>query len=265
MKLRFCATTARRRAPGYNSLLKEEPMLKRLMFGAVVCMAGVALAADAGEDVSNATKKLNDSSNYSWKQTTENAGGGGFGAGTQQGKTEKDGYTVINMTIQDNDIVVVVKGSKGALKTEDGWKTGEELAADDQGPGRFMARMVQAYKLPGVQAADTAAKLKDIKQQEDAYVADVSGKDANDLVMPFRFGRRGGGDNAQGPEISNAKATVKFWVKDGVLTKYQVHAMGTISFNGNDRDIDRTTTVEFSDIGSTKVEVPEDAKKKLGQ
>jgi hypothetical protein len=244
--------------------LKEELMLKQLMFGAVICMAGFALAADASEDVTNATKKLNDASNYSWKQSTENAGGGGFGAGTQTGKTEKDGYTVINMTMGDNDVQAVIKGNKGVLKTEDGWKTGEELA-DEQGPARFMSRILQSYKLPGAQAADTASKLKDLKQQEDAYVADVSGKDANDLVMPFRFGRRGGGgDNAQAPEISNAKATVKFWVKDGVLTKYQIHAVGTISFNGNDRDIDRTTTVEFSDVGNTKVEVPDDAKKKLG-
>ena len=38
---------------------------------------------------------------------------------------------------------------------------------------------------------------------------------------------------------------------------------GTISFNGNDVDIDRTTTVEIKDVGSTKVDVPEEANKKL--
>ena len=36
-----------------------------------------------------------------------------------------------------------------------------------------------------------------------------------------------------------------------------------VSFNGNDRDVDRTTTIEIKDIGSTKVEVLDDAKKKL--
>ena len=36
-----------------------------------------------------------------------------------------------------------------------------------------------------------------------------------------------------------------------------------MSFNGNDVDIDRTTTVAIKDIGTTKVEVPDDAKKKL--
>ena len=38
---------------------------------------------------------------------------------------------------------------------------------------------------------------------------------------------------------------------------------GKVSFNGNDRDVDRTTTVEIKDVGTTKVEVPEGAKKKL--
>ena len=38
---------------------------------------------------------------------------------------------------------------------------------------------------------------------------------------------------------------------------------GTISFNGNDFENDRTTTVEIKEVGSTKVEVPEEAKKKL--
>lgn len=36
-----------------------------------------------------------------------------------------------------------------------------------------------------------------------------------------------------------------------------------MSFNGNDREIDRTTTTEFQEIGTTQFSVPEDAKKKL--
>ena len=36
-----------------------------------------------------------------------------------------------------------------------------------------------------------------------------------------------------------------------------------MSFNGNDIDVDRDTTVEFKDIGSTKITVPDDVKKKL--
>jgi hypothetical protein len=37
-----------------------------------------------------------------------------------------------------------------------------------------------------------------------------------------------------------------------------------MQFNGNDFPNDRTTTVELKDIGTTKIEVSEEAKKKLG-
>jgi hypothetical protein len=36
-----------------------------------------------------------------------------------------------------------------------------------------------------------------------------------------------------------------------------------VSRGGNDMDMDRTTTVVISNVGTTKVEVPDDAKKKL--
>jgi hypothetical protein len=48
-----------------------------------------------------------------------------------------------------------------------------------------------------------------------------------------------------------------------VLTKYVVHVEGTMSFGGDDRQIERTTTVEIKDAGSTKVEIPDEAQKKL--
>jgi hypothetical protein len=48
-----------------------------------------------------------------------------------------------------------------------------------------------------------------------------------------------------------------------MLVKYQTHVTGTVSFNGTDRDVDRTTTTEIKDVGTTKIEVPDDAKKKL--
>jgi len=63
--------------------------------------------------------------------------------------------------------------------------------------------------------------------------------------------------------FSNAKGSVKFWVKDGALTKFQYKVTGSVSFNGNDRDVDRTTTIEIKDVGTTKVNVPDQAKKKL--
>ena len=74
------------------------------------------------------------------------------------------------------------------------------------------------------------------------------------------FGRPGA---ANAPTIRNAEGTAKFWVKDGALAKAQYHVTGSISFNRQDRDIDRTTAIEFTDVGSTKVKAPAEAKEKL--
>jgi hypothetical protein len=237
-------------------------MFRKIAFGAVVALGSIALAApDAKDDLSSAAKKLADSSNYSWKQSSE---GGGFGGGNQEGKTEKGGPTLITLTFGDNTVQVATKGQKAAIKTEEGWKTPDELGGGDggqPGPGTFIARMVQQFKAPGAQAEEYCGKLKDVKKDGDTYTSTLTGADASS-VMP-RFGRRGGGGNAQPPQMQNAKLELKFWTKDGVLNKYSYHITGTITFNGEDRDIDRTTTVEISDIGSTKVDLPDDAKKKL--
>jgi hypothetical protein len=43
----------------------------------------------------------------------------------------------------------------------------------------------------------------------------------------------------------------------------QTTVTGKMTINNEDRDINRTTTVEFKDIGSTKVDPPAEAKEKL--
>jgi hypothetical protein len=166
------------------------------------------------------------------------------------------------MTRGDNVIEAVVKGGKGAIKTPEGWQSLAEAAEGDggggQNPGRFLGRMLQNFKAPAAEAEELVAKAKDLKKDGDAYSGDLTEEGAKALLT---FGGRGGGGNA--PEISGAKGSVKFWAKDGVLSKYEYKVQGTVSFNGNDRNVDRTTTVEIKNIGSTKVEVPDDARKKI--
>ena len=232
-------------------------MFRKIAFGAVVAMGSIALAApDAKDDVTAAAKKLGDASNYSWKTTMAS---GQFNS-QQEGKTEKDGFTVLNLQFGDNTIQVVMKGKKAAIKLEDGWKTTEELAGDDQGPGRFLGPMIAAYKTPAAQAEEMAPKLKEVKKDGDVYTSELTGADAAALAP--RRGRRGGG-GGQAPQMQNAKLSLKVWVKDGVITKYSQHVTGTVNRGGDDVDIDMTTTTEISDVGSTKPDVPADAKKKL--
>ena len=235
-------------------------MKRNILFATLAVLTGSLVAANAApkDDVMAAAKKLADQSNYSWKSTVDVAGGqGGRMGGPTEGKTEKGGLTWLSMTRGENTMVAVLKGDKGALKTQDGWQSVSEAAADDQGPGRWLGRMLQTFKAPAAQAEDVAGKTKELKKDGDAIASDLTEDGAKSLLT---MGGRAGGNT---PEISDAKGSVKFWIKDGVLHKWELKVKGKVSFNGNDREVDRTTTVEIKDIGSTKIEVPEEAQKKL--
>lgn len=235
-------------------------MKTNLMVLAGVLAAASLMAADSNpkDDVTGAATALGNEPNYSWHTTTE-AGGGGFRRGPTDGKTEKGGYTMLSMSFGDNTMELVMQGTNAAVKTADnGWQSASEAAQDNGGggfnPAGFAARMGQNFKAPAAEAANLAGEAQSLAATNNTITGDLTEDGAKSLLM-FR---RGG--NAS---VTNPKGSVTFWLTDGKLTKYQVHVTGTVSFNGNDRDVDRTTTTEIKDVGSTKVEVPEDAKKKL--
>jgi hypothetical protein len=238
-------------------------MRNYLLFGTWACLAGSLLAAESGPqgEVKAAAGKLADKSGYSWKTTVAVPEGSQFRPGPTEGKTEKEGFTCVMMTRGDTTTEAFLKGGKGAIKTADGWQSLAEAtqAGDGQrGRGMFLARRLQNFRVPAAEAEDLVAQTKDLKKDGDVYTGTLTEDGAKAYLM---FGPRpGGGD---GPAISNAKGSVKFWLKEGVLSKYEYQVQGTVSFGGNDRDMDRTTTVEIKDVGATKVDLPEDARKKL--
>jgi hypothetical protein len=237
-------------------------MKKNLLCGLTILAAGSLLAADSNpkDDVVKAASALGGAANYSWHADVTSPGGARF-TGPTDGKTEKGGCTWISVTRGDNTTQALFKGTNGAIHTADnGWQSLKEATTDNGGgfnPTMFFARMLQNYKTPDVQAADLANHAKDLTAGTNGISGDLTEDGAKSLLT---FGRPGGGD---GPTISNPKGSVTFWITDGKLTKYQFHVTGTVSFDGNDRDVDRTTTTEIKDVGTTKIEVPDEAKKKM--
>ena len=259
-------------------------MKRNLLLAAVLMTAGSLLAADAKDEVASAAKKLAAAASYSWSSMTTNAnpgggggggngggGGGGQGRGNRggggpmSGMTEKGGYTVMTFGAGDNAMKGVMKGEKGAMQTQDGWQSIAELTSDNGGGGggggfnrsMMMARRLQNLKAPAAEVEAMLPKLKSLTKADDGYAGEMTEEGAKAMMT---FGGRGGGN---GPEISDAKGAVKIWVKDGTLSGYETHVTGTMSFNGNDIKRDTKTKVEIKDVGTTKVEVPEEAKKKL--
>lgn len=257
-------------------------MKKLLLPCLVAALAATTSPAAPADDISAAAKKLSDASGYSWSATTEMVNSQ-FTSGPTSGKTEKGGFTVVTRSFNGNDMVSVSKGEQFVMQNQEGaWVTREELmaqfgggaggggganrggAAGGAGGGGGAGRGRGGFGLGGGQnnpAEDVTALVaqsKNLKAADGAITGDLA---AEALAQRLSFGGRGG----QAPAApANATGTVKFWLKDGAIAKYQIHVKGTIEGRNGPQDVDRTTTTEIKDIGATKVTVPDDAKKKLG-
>lgn len=237
----------------------------------LVAAAASAQAFDDKDDVKAAAKKLADAPNYSWTSTTKNnaegAGGaaGRVGGGPVEGKSEKDGVTYLVMKQGEAGYEAAFKGEKFAFKIKDQWMgSGDVPAGGAQGgrpdPAMFMGRLLKNIK-PGAQAfGDAIDKIKDLKSQGDGlYTGEFTPEGAKDQIAP----PRPEGAPGAAPAVSDAKGSIKIWIKDGMLVKVESTLQGKMTFGGRERPIDRTTTTEFKDVGSTKIELPDEAKKKL--
>ncbi|HVT79615.1 MAG TPA: hypothetical protein VHM90_03070 [Phycisphaerae bacterium] len=234
---------------------------------ALASVATSSLRAADLDDAQTAIKKLADAPNYSWSSSITG------GRGNQQPveyKAEKDGYATFTAAgFQGGDSTdIVMKGDKGVGKMADGWKTTAELqkAADDAGgfsPELIVVLRISNFSTPAAQAKSLLEKATNVKKAADGtYTADLAAANATDLLS-FRRPGTAAAANAPQMTIKDAKGTLKLTLKDGMLSKMEIHLTGTRNFNDQDTPVDQTTTLTIKDVGTTKVTVPEDAKKKL--
>src|SRR5438552_13042924 len=168
-----------------------------------------AFAAEPKEELKAAAKKLGQQPNYSWSLRSKSQNGAGGPGADSDGKTEKDGYTLVTISFGNTDIDVVLKGDKAAIKREDEWKSTDEL----QGNDAATARRLKAFKLPAAEVAAFADQLEDVKKGEDGvYSGEFTDAGVKELFARVRRSRTAPTD---------AKGSAKFWIKDGLLTKYQ--------------------------------------------
>ena len=225
---------------------------------ALTLLAALAIASTGAEpkdEVKAAAKKLAEKPNYSWTVVAKSQGGGGGPGGDSDGKTEKDGFTFVTLSVGNNDVEMAFKGDKAAIKRQDEWQAADEL----EGNNAWIGRSLKAFKAPAAEAEDFLTKIEDVKKGDDGvYSGELSDAGIKELFTRMRRGNRGA-------TPSDTKGSVKFWLKEGVLSKYQYNVQGKITVGQDKREveIDRTTTVEIKEAGTTKVNIPEDAKKKL--
>ncbi len=224
-------------------------LLSLLLIAAPAALAAEAPSTGPKDAVAAAAKKLANQPNYSWKTLTTVPESAPFKPGPTEGKTEKDQFTYITLSFGDNITEVVLKGEKAVVTDPDGdWKLASELE-NAEGPARFLGRLARILKTPAEQVPELLEGVKDLKQEGDVYSGELT---PEGVKKQIRFG-----------EPKNPKGSVKFWTKDGELTKLEVKLDATMEFNGNEFDASRTTTTEIKSVGATKVNAPADARKKL--
>ena len=151
-------------------------------------------------------------------------GGGPGGPGGEGGGRGRGGFTPPMVT---NEIVMI--GEKGALKTADGWQSFTDASAPpaDNGDGggfpNFNPNMMVVMnacnlKAPAAEAKELLGMVTSLTEADGVYTGTLTEAGAKARLTPGGFPGMGGGE---GPEITGAKGTVKFWIKDGALVKYE--------------------------------------------
>lgn len=62
-----------------------------------------------------------------------------------------------------------------------------------------------------------------------------------------------------------AGGTFKLWIRDGIVTRYQVRLEGELVVGGRTFEVHQSRTTMLKDIGVTKFQVPDEARQKLGE
>ena len=118
---------------------------------------------------------------------------------------------------------------------------------------------MRIYKAPGVESAALSEKLKDVKEAEGVISGELKEEAVKELLE--RGARRREGQDP--PKIADPKGSTKFWLQGGAITKYEVNIQGKVTAGDRDIDVNRTITVEIKDVGSTKLDLPAEAKAKM--
>lgn len=216
-------------------------------------------AADAQpkDEITQAIQSLGVQVNYSWISTTKPESNTSLTRqGPTEGKADPNGFTHFRFTLDGNSVEAAFKGLKSAIKTEAVWESSEELSGNRQ----WIARRLRAFRPPVAEAGDLLKATKALRREKGGeYSGDLTTEGVKEMLLARSR------DDTVARVPSGAKGWVKFWVKNGVLVKYEYNLQGKILLTDHQQEftVNRTTTVEIRDIGSTKVQVPEDARKKL--
>lgn len=234
--------------------MKVLRLFQRFFVFSVSIVSAVAAPMD---DIRIGIQNLDAAPNYSWKSVTKSKNSTLSSAQSPiEGRTERGGFTYFQFVMGGNPVAVALTGGRAAIKTESEWVSDSEL----QGDQAWIARRLQAFKPPAVEAIDLIEKAESLKKGwRGVYSGNLKASGVSELLLDRSR------DKSSATVAPGAEGTFKLWVKKGRLAKYEFRIKGKMVLKdyGQQFDIDRTTTVEIDKVGSTRVAVPAQAKQKL--
>ena len=229
----------------------------------VLSGAAQATTRDFKDDLKNAVHKLSQVGNYAWSISSRNSGETSekYGFGSGEGKVERGGVLWLR-TQESPPVEVIAKGPKMAVRLEDGWALERELSAPGAGrrhPNLALVRSLKNRARPSAEAGELLKHVKELSTGPEGYfTTTLAPEDTKELLHKYL---RNTGRTA---DISSPGGSLAFWVSDGILNKYELRLRGTVTFTApvpSTWAADEVITVSMSDLGTARVDVPEDVKR----
>ena len=250
--------------------------MKALMaFAALAAFAGSAWADDK-EDLLAAAKKTSALKNYSFKGKTTFEPPALAGAPVQESPFEGQVDLAEGTRILTDSQEIVRLGEKTAIRPRSGWQVIDEGRGPGGGPnpGRMTGALgllagLRPPRAPHEDMKDLGPKLDKVSKAEkregvggidcDVYSFELTAEGARSAFPG------GGMAGRPGAERGNAKfkGCGKAWVGGDGIVKLDLASSLSTAFNGNEFEVTSFRSVSLFDLGKTRVEIPEEARKAI--
>lgn len=224
----------------------------------------VLLAAprDAKDDVQRALQKLAAAENFSWMAMTieESDVKAPEEAEWFEGQSTRSGWRKVSKPGSKATEDAWVKDDRIALRTPEGWKAVDlEAVVPGQKPDKIVRRAQEFHQArdPLRQATILSGRGQSLVRHEDGLISGQVAALDGPRVLEHAL--------TSGNKIPEGAAfRVNFRIKDGILASYElVVTYRSVRKDGREVENVLSMAVEFSEVGTTALDIPEEARKAL--
>lgn len=241
-------------------------MVKTLMVVGILSGSAKPAAPDERGEIEQALLKLAAAENFSWvAMTIEEADGKDPKlADTVEGKSVKGGWCRLSRPKTKTTTHAFLRGDRLALLTPQGWKTVDvkEIAPGAAKPGKELrpAQDLLHAKAPLAEAKFLLGRLHELERRENGL---HSGRLAP-LNVPIIL-ERAASEGHKIPAFEDPQVRVNFRITEGMLASYELVVSGRNAKpkKGQGAGSLISMAVDFTDVGTTTLEVPDEARKLL--